>query len=336
VSGQQGMLDPRAGADLLWMEPSDRQLVPGPLYHNAPFLQSHLGLFLGQHVHLMPRFDAHGALDIIERARVTWLNLVPTMMLRMLRAMDERARPVDLSSLRLVWHMAAPCPAWVKDRWIELVGPERLMELYGGTESQALTRISGAEWLEHRGSVGRPFRGEMIVLDEDGQRAAPGEIGEIYMRAGDGVPRPYHYIGADVRERDGWDSLGDMGWMDDDGYLYIADRRSDMIVSGGANVYPAEVEAAISEHPAVLSCAVVGAPDDDLGNRVHAVVQTTRPVEIGDLVRHLEERLVRYKIPRTWELTDRSLRDDAGKVRRSAIRDDVIRRQAIGATEQPA
>lgn len=302
------------------------QLVPGPLYHNAPFSLSHAGLFMGHHLVVLPRFDAEAALEAIARHRVTWTNLVPTMMLRMARLLEASPERFDLSSLRMVWHMAAPCPEWLKEKWIGLVGPERLWELYGGTESQAIATISGTEWLVHRGSVGRPVQGEMTVLDEHGNPAPPGQEGEIYLRSGpDGAPT-YFYVGAERRMHGSWESLGDLGWMDEDGYLYISDRRTDLILRGGANVYPAEVEAAILEHPSVLSCAVVGLPDDELGQRVHAVVEARDGLDEDSLRRHLAERLVSYKLPSSVEFTSQPVRDDAGKVRRRALQEDAVHR----------
>lgn len=308
------------------MVPGDVQLVPGPLYHNAPLTMSTSGLTLGHHLVVLPKFDAVVALESIERHRVTFVNVVPTMMARMLRAIEAEPDRFDVSSLRVMWHMAAPCPDWVKQGWIDLIGPDKLMELYGGTEAQAVTTISGTDWLAHRGSVGKPIVGEMIILDRDGNPAAPGEVGEICMRRTPGTPPTYRYIGASVNERDGWETLGDLGWMDADGFLYMSDRRTDLIVSGGANVYPAEVEAALESHPGVGSAVVVGLPDDDLGQRVHAVVQTGTGVTEDDLRIHLGDRLVRYKIPRSFEFAETALRDDAGKVRRSALRDAAIAR----------
>ncbi len=273
VAGQDGEVDADLGALVFGMQRNDTHLVPGPLYHNAPFSLSTTGLFLGHHLVVMPKFDAESALALIAEHRVEWMNVVPTMMLRMHRAVQADPDRYDLSSLRVVWHMAAPCPEWLKEAWIELVGADTLMELYGGTEGQAATIISGTDWLAHRGSVGKPVTGLMKVVDAEGDLLPAGEIGEIYMRPFDGTAPTYRYIGAEARELDGWESLGDMGWMDEDGYVYLTDRRTDMILSGGANIYPAEVEAAIDEHPRVLSSLVVGIPDDDLGQRVHAIVQ---------------------------------------------------------------
>ena len=322
VAGEPGQTDPdTAGlAAVFGMTPNGAHLVPGPLYHNAPFAFSMQGLFCGAHLVVLTRFDASTALELIERHRIDWTLLVPTMMLRVWRLPEEERLSRDVSSLRGILHLAAPCPAWLKEAWIDWLGADVIWELYAGTEAQGVTIISGSEWLEHRGSVGKPVGCEMQVLDPDGQPVPAGEVGEIWMRRPGGDRPSYRYIGAEARVRDeGWESIGDLGSIDADGYVYLADRRTDLILSGGANVYPAEVEAALEEHPGVLSCAVVGMPDDDLGQRVHAVVQAEPGVTDDDLRSHLADRLVRYKIPRSFELVDQPVRDDAGKVRRSAL-----------------
>ena len=233
----------------------------------------------------------------------------------------------DLSSIRRFWHVGAPCAPTVKERWIELLGPDVLWELYAGTELQALAALSGGEWLAHRGSVGRVIAGEMKVLDDDGNECPPGVSGEVYMRPTPGSPATYRYIGATAKSRDGWDSLGDLGYFDADGYLYLNDRRVDMFTVGGRNVYPAEIEGALCAHPDVLSCLVVGVPDDDLGQVPYAIVQADGLDEAA-VVGFLADRIAGYKVPRTVEFTDTPLRDDAGKARRSAVRDDVIARLA--------
>jgi bile acid-coenzyme A ligase len=301
-------------------------LVPGPLYHNAPFGMLAAAIATGSHVVVLRRFQAVAALDAIGRYQVDHTTLVPTMMLRMWRALQENPDRFDITSLRTVWHMAASCPAWLKEAWIKLIGAENLFEMYGSTEGQARTIITGSEWLEHRGSVGKPSRGEIRILDDAGRDLPPGEVGEIFLRPPQGSPPTYRYIGALPTVRRGWESVGDLGWMDREGYLYISDRRTDMIVTGGANVYPAEVEAAIVEHPAVDSAVVVGIPDEDLGRVVHAVVQTEKTLDAGELRDFISQRLVRYKVPRTFRFVSHSLSDDAGKVRRSAIRDEEIAR----------
>jgi bile acid-coenzyme A ligase len=276
----------------------------------------------GGHVVVLPRFDPEATLAAVARHRASVLYVVPTMMKRILRLPEDVRAGYDLSSLEVVWHLAEPCPPWLKEAWIDWLGPERILELYGGTEAQVVTVIDGAEWLEHRGSVGRAIGGEIMVTDPFGTPLPPGEVGEVWLRSSRETPS-YRYVGADARRRgDGWESLGDMGWLDEEGYLYLADRVQDMILVGGANVYPAEVEAAIQEHPACRSCAVIGLPDDDLGNRVHAIVEADPGVEVTEtaLLGFLASRLAPYKRPRSVELVDTPLRDEAGKVRRAALR----------------
>jgi bile acid-coenzyme A ligase len=320
VSGDPSVFDPNA-VRRRGFEDRGCVLVPGPLYHNGPIMWTCHGLLAGSHVVVLPRFDAEATLAAIERHRSDIVYLVPTMMKRIWKLPEATRSRYDLSSLRIVWHMAEPCPAWLKEAWIEWLGPERIVELYGGTEGQVATSITGTEWLEHRGSVGRPIGGEIMICDADGNELTPGEPGEVWLRTARETP-PYRYIGARPRQRDGgWESLGDIGSVDADGYLYLGDRMEDMILTGGANVYPAEVEAALQEHPAVRSCAVIGLPDDDRGSIVHAIIEAD-PVAVGeaDLLEFLAERLVRYKLPRTIEYVGEPLRDDAGKVRRSELR----------------
>jgi len=314
------------------LRPVDTVLIPAPLYHNAPFGMLTSATGLGAHVVLTPRFDPEGTLKEIQSRKATWVYLVPTMMTRIWRLPAEVRDAYDLSTVETLWHMAAPCPAWLKEAFIHWIAPGEVMELYAGTEAQAVTIITGTEWLTHRGSVGQVAIGEMKVFGEDGAELPPGEVGEIYMRRAAGTPQTYKYVGATAKTRaDGWESLGDLGWFDAEGYLYLADRRSDMILVGGSNVYPAEIEAALEEHPAVQSCAVIGLPDDDLGSRIHAIVNTKGTVTPEDLKAHLNDRLVTYKQPRSFEFVDEPVRDDAGKVRRTALRD-----ARIAAARQPA
>ncbi len=252
--------------------------------------------------------------------------MVPTMMKRIWRLPPEVRGRYDLSSLQTVWHLAEPCPMWLKEAWIDWLGPDRIVELYAGTEAQASTVITGAEWLEHRGSVGRPIVGEIMICDPQGDEVPARTEGEVWLRGGQERPT-YRYVGAEARRRDGgWESLGDHGYVDEDGYLYLGDRMQDMILVGGANVYPAEVEAALQEHPAVRSCVVIGLPDDDKGSRVHAIVEAD-PADVSQaaILEFLGERLARYKLPRTIEFVDQVLRDDAGKVRRSELRRQRLR-----------
>lgn len=299
-------------------------VIPGVLYHNAPFSISSLALVSGNHVINFPRFVPELVLDAVTEHRPKYLYLVPTMMARIWKLPPEVRAAADMSSLEIAVHMAAPCPPWLKEEWIEWVGPDVLCELYAGTEVQAVTWITGREWLEHYGSVGRPIVGKMKVIGDDGNELPPGEIGEIYMLADGGPGSTYRYLGADPKQLadTGWESLGDMGSMDADGYVYLADRRKDLILRGGANIYPAEVEHALDEHPAVRSCAVIGVPDDDLGQRVHAIVDAPGGVSIEELRAHMAERLVSYKCPDDYGFVDEPVRDDAGKVRRSLLAEE--------------
>lgn len=308
--------------------PGDTMLNPGPMYHNSPFAICCQSLFAGGHVVEMGRFDPLRALELIERYRVNWVNFVPTMMHRISRLPSEQREAFDMSSLRVVFHMGSVCPQWLKQAWIDWLGPDRIFELYGGTELVGVTVITGREWLEHKGSVGRPFGFEMRILDEQGKECAPGEIGEIYFLSQTGSAPAFDYIGAEAKASGDWRTYGDLGHVDADGYLYIADRRIDMIVSGGANIFPAEVEAALDQHPDVQSSIVIGLPDTDLGSRAHAIVQLkedARERSDEDALRaFLADKLVRYKIPRTFEFTTENLRDDAGKARRTGLRDARI------------
>jgi len=324
VSGDPAALDPDA-RPTLGIDPDGCLLMPGPLYHNGPVVWSCTALLAGAHLVVLPRFDAEATLAAIEAHSVDVVYLVPTMMKRIWRLPIEVRERYDVSSLRFVWHLAEPCPPWLKEAWIDWLGADRIWELYAGTEAQAATIINGAEWLEHRGSVGRPAEGTVLITDEAGDELPPGEQGEVWLRSVERTTPSYRYVGAEARAREGgWESLGDVGWLDGDGFLYLGDRLTDMILSGGANIYPAEVEAALQEHAGVHSCAVIGLPDDDLGNRVHAIIEADGELDTDEVLAYLRERLATYKLPRSIEVVSEPLRDDAGKVRRSALRAERI------------
>ena len=313
--------------DRLQTKVQGSMLIPGPLYHNGPFLWGMSALFRGNQITVTTRFDAEQTLSLIESQQVDIVYMVPTMMHRIWNLPVEVRTRYDLSSLAVLWHLAAPCPAWLKEAYIEWLGPSVIWELYGGTEGQGGTVITGDEWLLHRGSVGKPnVTCEMIIVDESGNKLPPNEIGEVFMRPKTGQGSTYRYIGAEAKAIDGgFESIGDMGYFDTDGYLYLADRQTDMILSGGANIYPAEVEAAIDAYPGVRSSAVIGLPHEDLGSYVYAIVDApANDVNTEALLAHLQERLVRYKIPRTIEFSAQPLRDDAGKVRRKSLRQERL------------
>jgi bile acid-coenzyme A ligase len=274
----------------------------------------------------MSRFDPHEFLRLITEHRPQLVTTVPTIMQRALPVYRADPGSYDLSSIRRFWHLGAPCPPAIKEAWIELLAPEKIWELYGGTELQALTIISGDQWLTHRGSVGMVVSGEMKVLDDDGNPCPPGVVGEIYMRPSPGSAPTYRYIGTTAKSRDGWDSLGDLGYFDEDGFLYLSDRRVDMFTVGGRNVYPAEIENALSAHPDVLSCLVVGVPHEDLGQVPYALVQAGSALDEQTVQAFLRDRIAGYKVPPTVEFVDTPLRDDAGKARRSAVRAEIMAR----------
>ncbi len=308
---------------LLRFDADDLMYSPGPLYHNGPFIFSLVLLFHGGRIMLNERFRADRALAFIGQERPTVLNLVPTMMQRMLR--EPVWSSLDLSFLRHIWHLAAPCPAWAKEGFIDKLGGEKVLELWAATESTGLTVIDGNEWLDHRGSVGRGVFTEFKILDEARRELPPGEVGEIFSRFG-GVSAAYEYRGAPALESttDGFASVGDLGWIDEQGYLFLADRRTDLIISGGANIFPAEVEAVLSQHPAVGDVAVVGLSDPDLGRRVHAIMETAAIETAPDaavMADFCADRLVRYKIPRSFEWVTKLPRNEAGKIRRKALRE---------------
>lgn len=312
------------------------QLIPAPLYHTNGFLVAHMSLRNNQLTVVMEKFDAERALRLIDRWKLACFTAVPTMLARMARAADACA--CDLSSLFYVMQGGAPIPDWVVDKWIELVGAERFYMAYGSSERVGLTIIRADEWQHHRGSVGRGYQTLIRILDEEGRELPPGEIGEIFMLQPDAPGPAFEYVGAAAPKKtpDGYTSIGDMGRLDDDGYLYVADRRSDMIVTGGANVFPAEVEAALSEHPLVHDVVVVGLPDPEWGRRVHAIVEPTdvaNPPTVADLDAHTRARVAAYKVPKEYEIIDRMPRNEAGKLNRANL---AAERDPAGARSDPA
>jgi len=298
------------------------QLLCAPLYHNSPFLNTYGGLAADHTIVLMERFDAERAVAAIERHRVNYAYMPPIIMRRIIMLPGVRAR--DFSSIQAIHSSAAPCPPWLKRAWIELIGAEKLYEVYGSSEGIGAAIIRGDEWLLHPGSVGRPTACELRILGEDGNELPPGEVGEIYTRPLLTDGPTFTYVGEAKMNAtsDGFYSVGDLGWVDEEGYLFIADRRVDMIVSGGANVYPAEVEAALHDHPALADLAVVGVPDEEWGRRVHAIIQPLDPANpppIADLDAWARARITSYKAPKTYEMMNELPRNEAGKIRRSAL-----------------
>lgn len=328
VDTEPGLYDPDAStyqtAAAMGGDRVQVQLVPAPLYHTNGFRLAHATLHRGERIVLMARFDAARAVDLIERHGVTTVTMAPTMLLRIARLPE--LDPHRLDSLQSVLQGAAPCPPWLVRWWIDRVGAERFFIAYGASERVGITFIRGDAWLEHPGSVGKGLRADIRVLDEHRRDVPAGVVGEVFLRPHDRDADPDLYRGAPPAPHtvDGFVSVGDLGWLDEDGYLYIADRRADMIVTGGANVFPAEVEAAMLEHPGVADVAVVGVHDDEWGQHVHAVVQPAdvdAPPSADDLRVHCRARLAPYKVPKAFTLMDTLPRTEAGKLNRSALAD---------------
>lgn len=307
----------------LHQRPGEVVLNPGPLYHNAPFHCITMAMFVGCTIVEMQKFDALRALQLIEKHGVNWVTMVPTMMHRIWQLGPEVLAQHRLPSLRMMLHMAAPCAPWLKEAWIDWLGAERVWEYYGTTEGTGSTIISGTDWLKRRGSVGRVRPGYALkILNEAGEECAVGEVGEVYFRPDTGPGSTYRYLGSGSKMVGEWETMGDLGSVDADDYLYLSDRRNDLIISGGANVYPAEVEAAIEAHEQVRGSAVIGLPSDEWGATIHAIVQRVEGATLGEaeLLEFVSLQLARFKLPKTVEFTDEPLRDEAGKVRRAALR----------------
>jgi acyl-CoA synthetase (AMP-forming)/AMP-acid ligase II len=282
----------------------------------------------------MEKFDPQEALAAIETYRVTHSQWVPTMFIRMLKLPAEVRARWDLSSLRYAVHAAAPCPIPVKEQMIEWWGPI-LHEYYSGTEGACFTYVDSADWLTHKGTVGRPLVGEPHVCDSSGEELPPGTIGTLYFSGGPTFE--YHGDPAktaaarDTRGR-GWVTLGDVGYADEDGFLYLTDRVSNMIISGGVNIYPQEAENVLAVHPKVADVAVIGVPDADMGEQVKAVVQPVSMADAGpelaaDLIAYCRDRLAHYKCPRSVDFRADLPRHPTGKLFKRVLRDEYARVQ---------
>ncbi len=302
-------------------------LVPGPLYHTVGFSATN-HLLAGDSVVLLERFNARRVVELIESRHVNGMTGATVILQRIARLDDIEAR--DLSSLLWVQQGAASLPPWLARRWIELVGPERFFMSYGMSEGLGLCVIRGDEWLQHPGSVGRPWRSTSLrIVGPHGGRMPPEEVGEIYMSSPGGSD--FSYLGdapPPLMTEDGFGTVGDLGWVDEDGFLYIADRQADLIITGGANVYPAEVEAALGEHPLVGDVVVIGLRDPEWGRRVHAVVvpapNDSSALTAEDIVAFAKSRLAAYKVPKSVEFVESLPRSEATKVNRGAL---VIERE---------
>lgn len=302
-----------------WMHPDAVYLSPAPLYHTAPSvwsMQTHAG---GITTVVMEKFDAEGALDAIAKYKVTHGQFVPVMFTRMLKLPEEVRARYDVSSLQRVMHAAAPCPVDIKKQMIDWWGPI-VDEYYASSEAHGSTLIFAEDWLTHPGSVGKPMGGAVHILDEDGNELPPGHPGEIYFEGGN----DFEYLNdpektQSSRDPRGWKTVGDIGYLDEEGFLYLTDRRHHMIISGGVNIYPQEAENLLVTHPKVMDAAVFGVPDEEMGQRVKAVVQTVdqrdATEEFGhELIDWLRDRLAHYKCPRSLSFEAQLPRTDTGKL----------------------
>jgi fatty-acyl-CoA synthase len=310
-------------------------LSPAPLYHAAPLRFGGIVHATGGTVVIMTKFDPEQALALIERYAVTHSQWVPTMFVRMLKLPQEVRERYDVSSLRFAIHAAAPCPVEVKHRMLEWWGPV-LHEYYAATEAAGVTLIGPEDWLTHPGSVGRAGLGILHICDEatDDQEELPvGETGLVYFER-DVMPFSYHNDPDKTRQAQHphhptWATTGDIGRVDEDGFLYLTDRRAFMIISGGTNIYPQEVENVLTMHPKVLDVAVIGVPDDDMGEVVKAVVQPAEGVVTGpdlerELIDYVRDRIAHYKAPRSVDFTDSLPRTPTGKLVKRKLRDRYL------------
>jgi long-chain acyl-CoA synthetase len=309
-----------------------RAIATGPLYHSAPFSYATRCMHFGGTLVLQPRFDAEELLQLIERHRITHFHIVPIMFVRLLKLPDAVKRRYDLSSLRFVIHGAAPCPPEVKRAMIGWWGPV-IHEYYGSTETSLVTHCDSAEWLARPGTTGRPMDGiEVKILDADGRPLPPGQCGDIYVRSPRITDFTYHNQdqARGAIERDGFVTLGDVGYLDEDGYLFLNDRSRDMIISGGVNIYPAEIEAALHTLPGVHDCAVFGIPDSEYGERIAAVIEPRADAKLTEaaVLDHLRPRLANYKLPALIEFRRDLPREDSGKIFKRKLRDPYWAGQA--------
>jgi long-chain acyl-CoA synthetase len=299
------------------------------MYHTAPLAFSYFALHFEHPVVLMERWDPEQALGLIETHRVTWTHMVPTQFHRLLLLPEETRGRYDVSSLRQVLHAAAPCPVEVKRRMLEWWGPV-VYEYYGASEGGG-TLVTPQEWLERPGTVGRPWAGAAVrILDEEGRDCPAGQPGTVYLK----LLQDFEYRGDPDKTRagrlEGFFTVGDVGYLDEDGYLFLCDRKIDMIISGGVNIYPAEVESALFAHPKVGDAAVFGVPDPDWGEHVKAVVEPAPGAQPGEdlereLIEYLQTRIARYKCPRSIDFTDAMPRDPSGKLYKRKLRDPYWR-----------
>ncbi len=342
---EQSRLRSMGFSALLGVPQARTTLLCGPLYHSAQWAFSYLPLGVGSTVVMRHKFVSEEVLELIDRYRITSVHLVPTQFIRLLRVDDETRDAFDGSSLELVMHGAAPCPPGVKRRMIEWWGPV-VAEYYGGTEGAVISIIRSDEWLERPGSVGKPLPiVEVTVIAEDGRPADTGQPGQIYVRNQMAPDFKYHKEPGKTEEAHlgpGVFTMGDIGYLDEDGYLFLTDRKIDMIISGGVNIYPAEIEMTLGDHPAVRDVAVIGVPDEEYGEQVKAVVELNDgfdPSEttVAELIAHCRKHLAGYKAPKTIDFDATLPRHPTGKLYKRLLRERYAASSRVeGADDEPS
>jgi acyl-CoA synthetase (AMP-forming)/AMP-acid ligase II len=305
-------------------------LSPAPLYHSAPQASVSATLRMGGTAIIMERFDPEEWLQLVEKYRVTHCQMVPTMFSRLLKLPEETRKRYDVSSLECIVHAAAPCPVPVKEAMISWIGP-KIIEYYAATEANGFTLVNSEDWMAHKGTVGKAVLGELLILDEDGSACPVGTSGTVWFRGATNFEYwrdPEKTKESRIEDESGVAStVGDVGYLDGEGYLYLTDRKTYMIISGGVNIYPQEAENLLITHPKVADVAVLGVPNDDLGEEVKAVVQLEVGVEPGEdvgreLIAFCREHLAHFKCPRSVDFTDALPRLPTGKLYKRLLRDE--------------
>lgn len=308
------------------MDFEQKQLLVGPLFHGAPHTAAFNGLFSGNTLVIPRNLCPENIIKLVKKYRIEYIQIVPILLSRIVK--QAGVKKEDFASIKALCHTSGYCSDWLKEKWMDLLSPEKIYEIYSMTEIIGLTCIRGDEWMKHKGSVGLPVGdGKISIRDEKGRPLMPGQLGEIYMKSPCAESFATEYLNRDMKgSDDGFKSVGDFGYVDAQGYLYFVDRRHDMLVTGGENVFATEVETALLMHDDILDVAVVGLPDEEWGRRVHAVIEAMREITEEELRMHLKELLTPYKIPKTFEFVPSLKRVGNNKTDRERILEECVTR----------